>query len=395
MLKLPIDVLQAGMVLAKSIIDERGNVLLRQGVPLSQDYITNLKRRGFASIYISDSDTDDILIEDIISEEVRHTAQTTLSRIFDFARDLAGEFADADTDTLVAAIRDTNVVNALRSHAGFQELEDTVTSILAEIIETEMLTGISQIRSHDDLTYGHSVNVTVTGLMIGKRLYLNRQDLKRLGAGCMLHDIGKIFINPDALHAQEGRIPSPTDIRNLREHPRLGYELLRARNPQAVMTNHVALEHHERQDGRGYPRGLHGSNRIERSQFDRQNILLIAEIAAIADVYDVLSVDKPERPALTPQQIADTMRRMTGAFLNREIVGLFLSMLPTLPTGIDVMVRAGRYTGYKGVVVQANKKQPDRPLVRLLANAKGDRITPIELDLAKDKTATVEAMLHQ
>ena len=395
MLKLPTDVLHPGMVLAKTIVDERGNVLLRQGVPLSQEYITKLKNRGFSSIYIADSDTDDIVVEDTISEEVRHKAQSTLTRVFDFARNLAEEFSDADSETLVEAIRDTSVINALRTHSGFHELEDDVTTILAEIVETDMLAGISQIRSHDDLTYSHSVNVTVTALMIGKRLYLNRRDLKRLGAGCMLHDIGKIFIPPDTLHFKNNQLPSPAEVPNLREHPRLGYELLKARNPHAVMTNHVALEHHERQDGRGYPRGMHGTNKIERSSYDRNNILLIAEIASIADVYDILTIDKPDRPGLTPKQIADTMRYLSGSFLNREIVELFLSMLPTLPTGIDIVVRTGRYVDFKGVVARANPKAPERPRIRLLKNANGDRITPIELDLSKEKTISVEAMLHQ
>jgi HD-GYP domain-containing protein (c-di-GMP phosphodiesterase class II) len=121
--------------------------------------------------------------------------------------------------------------------------------------------------------------------------------------------------------------------------------------------------------------------------------MLISEIAAVADVYDILSAEKPDRPALTPQQIADTMRRLAGTFLNQEITQHFLSMLPVLPVGISILVRNGRYAAYKGVVAQANKKQPDRPLVRLLYNPQGDRIMPIELDLARESTTVVEATL--
>ena len=395
MLKLPIDVLQPDMILAKPIIDERGHVLLRQGVPLTYEYIATLKRRGFSSVYISDGDTNDVVIEDVISDELRYSAQATLARVFDFVQHISADFAKTDDRSIVAAMHDGGVVSALRSHEGFMELEDSVTSILAELVDTNLLAGISQIRSHDDLTFGHSVNVTVTALMIGKRLFLKRHDLKRLGAGCMLHDIGKIFINPTSLYTEDGRVNPQTAGRHLRGHPRLGYELLRARNPEAVMTNHVAFEHHERQDGLGYPRGLRGSNKIERSRSDRKNILLIAEIATVADVYDILSVDRQGRPALAPKQIAETMHRLSDTFLNREIVKIFLSMLPALPTGIDIVVRTGRYAGYKGLVVQANQKQPDRPLIRLLHSPQGDRIVPIEIDLTYDKTITVEATLHQ
>ncbi len=393
MLHLPTGLLQTGMILAKPVVDERGSVLLRQGVLLTDEYIASIKRRGFASVYVDDGDTEDIVIEEVLPDEVRRTAQATLARVFDHARQVATGFAAASSDEVVACLHDTEVVSKLRADEGFKQLQQVVVSIVDELVDTGMLSGIAQIRSHDDVTFGHSIDVTVTAIMIGKRLYLNWSDLKRLGAGCMLHDIGKIFVAPALL--EEDQPLKPVDRSRLREHARLGYELLRSRNPDAVMTNHVALEHHERQDGKGYPRHLHGTNCIERPRFDRENILLIAEIAAVADVYDILSVEKPGRPALTPQQVADTMRRMQGSFLNREIVRHFLSILPLLPAGMDVAVRTGRYTNYRGVVARANNEQPDRPLVRLLYNPQGERIAPIDLDLAHERTATVEAILHR
>ena len=393
MLRLPTNLLQPGMTLAKPIIDEHGTILLRQGVELSGDYILNLERRGFASVYISDGDTNDIIVEDMLSHEVRRNAQGTLSRIFDFVRQVSSDFVKADSNTVVEALRGRQVVSALRGHDGFKRLEDSVKSVLEEIIDTDVLTGISQIRSQDDTVFSHSVDMTVVALMIGKRLHLNREDLKRLGTGCMLHDIGKIFFNQSNEH-QNGTI-SLIELQKLREHPRLGYELLRVRYPGAVMTNHVALEHHERQDGSGYPRGLHGTNRIECSRSDRQNILLIAEIAAVADVYDILSMNRLGTQALTPKQIADTMWRLSGTFLNREVIDLFLSMVPILPTGMDVIVRTGRYVGYRGVVARVNLEQPKRPLVRLLYNPQQERTVPIDLDLARNPDITVEAILPQ
>jgi HD-GYP domain-containing protein (c-di-GMP phosphodiesterase class II) len=177
------------------------------------------------------------------------------------------------------------------------------------------------------------------------------------------------------------------------EHPRLGYELLRTRNPDALMVNHVALEHHERQDGRGYPCGLRGTNKIERATRDPNNIKLIAEITTVADVYDILSAEKLDRPALTPQQIANTMRRLTGTFLNKEITHLFLAMLSSLPKGIGVIFGSGRYAGHKGIVIQDNQRQPKRPLVRLLFDAQGERITPVEVDTAREPMLNIEATL--
>lgn len=391
MLTLSISALQPGMVLAKTIFDEQGQILLRQGVQLTNDYIANLKRRGFVKVYINESNTTDIVIEDVLSEEIRRNAQRALARVFDFVRQVSIDTLSNDTDKTIAAIKTTDVTNNLRGYEGFTQLEESVTSILDELNDIEMLTGISQIQGHDDAIFSHSIEVTVAALMIGKRLHLNREDLKRLGAGCILHDIGKIFVTSKS---NNGNFLTADQKRNLREHPRLGYELLRTRNPNAVMTNHVALQHHERQDGKGYPRGLRGHNTIDRPRSDTKNILLIAEIAAVADVYDTLSANRPGRQLLPPRQVADTMCRLSGTILNREIVQLFLTMLPILPTGMDIVVCSGRYVNYKGVVVRANREQQDQPLVRLLYNPQGDHIVPIDLDLAKEPTITVEAILR-
>lgn len=397
MLRLPIDALEPGMVLAKPVIDPRGSVLLRQGVTLTPDYIEKIRQRGFASIFISDGDTDDVVVEDMLSDDTRRATQSALARLYDFLRHTTADFNTAPTETVVAGLKDSNITNALQNHGGFEKLESRVTVILDELAGVDTLAGIGQIRSHSDVILGHSIDTTVVALMIGKRLHLPPIDLRRLGIGTLLHDIGKIFVDPKVLSSSvdDAQVLTQAVYLRLREHPRFGYELLRGHNPDAVIANHIALEHHERQDGRGYPRRLYGTNTIERPRFDRQNIQLLAEIAAIADVYDTLSTERPGQPALTPTQVIKTIRQLRGTFLNAEIVDIFLKLVPILPTGISVVVRTGRYVGYRGVVVHANKKHPERPLIRLLYNPSHDRIVPIEIDLARDKTTTVEAILHQ
>ncbi|MCL4294709.1 MAG: HD domain-containing protein [Anaerolineae bacterium] len=391
MLRLPTEMLQPGMILAKPVINERGQVLLRHNVPLTPDYINVLKRKGFASVFVKDRDTEDIVAEDVLSQEIRQTAQAALVQVFDFVQQVSADFNQTNGKTVIAGLGDATVTNALRSHDGFKQLEQMVVTILDNLLDTNLLNSITQIRNHNDVLFSHSINVTATALMIGKRLHLNRRDLEQLGAGCMLHDIGKVFLDQTATTGPSTTLAQRHSL--LREHPRLGYELLRTRNPDAVLVNHVALEHHERQDGLGYPRNLRGTNKIDRPMQDAQNIKLIAEIAAVADVYDMLNTHRPNRPALTPPQISDTMRRMTGTFLNREITEHFLSLLTILPVGLGVIVQGGRYVGYKGVIVKVNHKQPYRPLIRLLYNSQGGRILPIELDLARELSMSVEATL--
>jgi HD-GYP domain-containing protein (c-di-GMP phosphodiesterase class II) len=70
--------------------------------------------------------------------------------------------------------------------------------------------------------------------------------------------------------------------------------------------------------------------------------MLVVEIATVADVFVGLSTYTPPRPALTPAQISATMRRMAGTFLNRELVDIFLAMLPILPAGLNIVIKSGQ-----------------------------------------------------
>jgi len=366
--------------LARTLYDAKGNVLLRANVPLTAGYIESLIHRGFPAVYIRDRDTDDVDIPELVSQQVRAEAHATVQQVFTVAR-------QAITDAIGAKERPTGSTgnspsgNGHKGKEQFQQIEDIVKEILRELVSSNMLSGIAEIRSYDDRTFSHSIEVAVTAIMIGKRLYMSESDMIKLGSGCMLHDIGKLFIEQDiykredALNAQE--------YRRLQGHTILGYKFLRSRNPNNVLANHVAFQHHERQDGKGYPRRLRGTNTYRRRpRKTEQFILPLAEIAAVADVYDMLSSDRPEKPSLAPQQVAAIMREMSGTLLNAEIVQHFLSILPMFPVGIGVAVQNGFYQGYRGIVVHSNRRYPDRPIIRLLYDEARERVAPVELDLS-------------
>src|SRR5262249_4815745 len=149
--------------------------------------------------------------------------------------------------------------------------------------------------------------------------------------------------------------------------------------PNDVLVNQVALQHHERQDGHGYPRRLAGNNRVSRPKFGNEGrILLIAEIASVADVYDALASERPYRGALAPEAVGETLQAMAGSYLNSELVEVFLSAVPRFPVGMTVRVASGRLAGASGVVARVNRRALDRPVVRLTRDADG---RPIKVDL--------------
>jgi HD-GYP domain-containing protein (c-di-GMP phosphodiesterase class II) len=205
-------------------------------------------------------------------------------------------------------------------------------------------------------------------------------------------DVGLAMIDPAILNK-----PGPltaTERYAVQTHPQLGHELLRVLQPSEILANTIALQHHERQDGRGYPRGLRGNNRIHVSAFDRDRgeLVHLAEIAAVADVYDALCSNRPQRPALHPEQVVATLGRISGTHLNRAIVEEFLKNVPVYPVGLAVYVYGPNFGPYRGVVARVNRARLDRPVVRVFQNSRGADVTPFEVDLGDAPRLSLRTM---
>jgi HD-GYP domain-containing protein (c-di-GMP phosphodiesterase class II) len=125
-------------------------------------------------------------------------------------------------------------------------------------------------------------------------------------------------------------------------------------------------------------------------------MILLAEIAAVADVYDALASDRPYRPGLAPEKIVGIMQQMRGTHLNAEVLDAFLDVFPHYPVGVDMVVTSGPHEGFRGVVVSTNKAAMDRPRVRLTHDARGQRLDqPVELDLAVETDTTISCELDE
>ncbi len=130
------------------------------------------------------------------------------------------------------------------------------------------------------------------------------------------------------------------------------------------------------------PRGLKGCNTINRQDTANQ-IAIYGEISAVADVYDALSSDRPYRKSLPHDQVVDIIKDSAYAHLNAEIVKEFLNIVPRYPAGSNFEVVSGKYVGFKGVVISMNELSLNNPNIRLLFDARGNRIEPVNVNLEK------------
>jgi putative nucleotidyltransferase with HDIG domain len=383
--------LKHGAVLAKPILNDRGGMLLTAGTELTDRYVRHLLERGTTSVTIEDPDTDGIEVADVISDALRATAVHTVYKVFEAVDSAASHLKGLEPAQIQAHLRSPAFQQRASRLVPLDAVLEVVDEIMSEVMDVDLLTGMAAIKSYDNYTFAHSVEMATAALVVGRKLRLDRGSLKRLARGCLLHDIGKIFVS-DAILNKRGRLTAE-EQRVMQAHPTFGFELLQAVQPNDVLVNHVALQHHERQDGQGYPRGLTGNNRVSRPKFGNEGrILLIAEIAAVADVYDALASERPYRGALAPELVVETLQTMAGTYLNAELLEVFLSAVPLFPVGMTVRVTTGRLRGATGVVASVNRRALDRPVVRLTRDASNRRIK-VDVDLDGREDVAIESVL--
>jgi HD-GYP domain-containing protein (c-di-GMP phosphodiesterase class II) len=380
MRKIPIDQLKPGMTLARTIFNDVGSVLLQRGVILSEAYINALRRRGFVAVFVRDGIADDIQPQEMISQRVRVAVRRHLRAIF-VTLQRYNEECGGSEDCLKSGLGE-------RIAPLIKQLCNDVENIVDEILSTEAISGIISLRSHDNYTFEHSVDVTVSGVLLGRKLHLPLDNLRQLALGCLLHDIGKLLVPQGILNKVEPL--SISELAIIQQHPRLGYDIARhIVPPEQLPACHVVYQHHERQDGTGYPRGLQGGNGISvrrpgQEFVETGRILPIAEIAAVADVYSALASDRPYRPALEPSSIVTCLNKMAGNHLNREMVMHFTSIVPPFPVGSRVVITSGKLKGYSGVVAEVNPAKIHQPVVRIIFDPQRKEIAPFLVDTSQE-----------
>jgi putative nucleotidyltransferase with HDIG domain len=326
-----------GYQLARAVRDARGRVLLAEGVVLTERMLQALRGRGYRSIYVVNPLAPDVVVDDAIQEQTRLQAERTVRE----ALRRTAEGAPLDAGAVTAAV-------------------DAIISDLHR--NPDVIFSLATLRSVDNHTFVHCVNVCVYCLIMARGLGLDRADLQRLGAGAILHDIGKVRYRE--LVERRGPL-TPEEFELVKRHTTDGYEMLRRQPGIDLLSAHVALQHHERLDGSGYPRGLVGDG-----------ILPFARMAAVADVYDAMTADRPYRPASPPHEAMAAIQRMAGPQLDEDLVRQFSRRMAIFPSGSVVRLRDGRIA----VVVAQTQAGPGWPRVRVVADDSLRLVEPYEVN---------------
>jgi len=201
-----------------------------------------------------------------------------------------------------------------------EELVDAVSRLTGSAAalrrtQEEMVRRLATAAEHrDGATGSHVERVGLTCELIGRRLGLDESFLEGIRIASPLHDIGKIAI-PDHVLLKPGALDD-AERSLIEQHAELGHRILTGSESELLdLAASIALTHHERWDGAGYPRGLRG-----------QEIPLEGRIVAVADVYDALTSDRVYRAAFSPGAALEVMRAGRGSQFDPEVLDAFLEL---------------------------------------------------------------------
>lgn len=354
MRRIKIKHLQPNMVVARSVYNGNAHVLAQAGMVLTVDAIKRLDELGIASVYIREQYTPETAEpNDVITEEVRVETIEMVKSSFE------------------------NLQDHLKLN--ISRVKNTVNNIIDELLANDdILVQLTDIRAFDDYLFAHSVNVCVLSIVTGITLHYEKGKLAELGVGALLHDIGKTRVDPEILNKPDDL--TREEFAAVKRHTGYGFDILRNYADLSLLSAHIAFQHHERWDGQGYPRGLIG-----------EAIHEYARIVAVADVYDALLADRPYRPSYTVNQALTILERMSGIYLDPNLVTALVSNIAIYPVGSLVEIS----TGYIALVKAVNKAVPTRPIINIIVDNTGRRLNRShEVDLSKFTTIMIIRALN-
>ncbi len=190
-------------------------------------------------------------------------------------------------------------------------VETTVDFVLDS---SSTIDALLQVMEYDYTTYTHSVNVCALALALARSVGIDDPAaLRALGVGALLHDIGKTKVSESILNKPASLTPDEVFV--VHRHPQWGWDLTHQGNLLDEDSYYPILQHHEREDGSGYPSGI-GSSKIH----------LYGKITAIADAFDAMTTKRAHRPAIEAFKALREMFSQVGAF-DQELLGEFTRML--------------------------------------------------------------------
>jgi len=254
-------------------------VVYEKGSPLTPNLILK-----FSAIPVYKNDKEDSLVS-VVSEEKLKSYNDSLTSVY--SKEIADYLVD-NTKKILHQLENGEIPETSVCEATRDVVLDEISNKIDEV------ESIHQLRIVDDYTFSHGVNVSSICAALAFKFDFNQKDIQDLTLAAFLHDIGKTKIPPEILKKPKPLIPKELDI--MKQHTSFGYDIIKNQMGLGEKIALVALEHQEKYNGSGYPRGIKG-----------KEISLFAQITSIADVYDALVSQRVYKEPMSPSDALKIM----------------------------------------------------------------------------------------
>jgi HD-GYP domain-containing protein (c-di-GMP phosphodiesterase class II) len=242
---------------------------------------------------------------------------------------------------------------ALNGAINTKEARKTVESCLDSILRNpNAMLWMSKVREANEYTAQHSLNVCILVIAFGRQLGFTKDELFSLGMCGLLHDVGKMRI-PEAVLNKPGKLTAK-ELKQVQSHSIIGRNLLMTSTGIGQSVD-VAYSHHERIDGKGYPRGLKGNQISEYTK-----------IISLADSFDAMTADRCYSPAMTPSAAVKEIYKHKGTQFDERLALKFIKTIGLYPPGTVVEL----VNGVLGLVLERSEKYQHLPKVLVLKDKK-------------------------
>lgn len=326
------------VLLAKPVVLSNGYVLVQKGTVISEENAEKLMERGIKEVSIV---ADGFVKKDndgYINEKIRPESKKTTEEYHQFK-----------------LMYDTQVDTAKEKITGFLEGEkvsmDEFYSVTGNILEklnnkSELFSYMIYLKNNEEYTFNHCVNVSLLCNSFAQWCQMNENEKKNLTIAGLLHDIGKILIDPNILN-KRGKLDD-NEYMEIKQHTLKGYNMILDYDlPEEI--KEAALMHHEKIDGTGYPLGLR-DNEIGR----------FARIVSICDIYEAMTAERCYHPRNCPFDVIKDFEEKRFGLLDTRYLLIFLKNVAYNYLGSNVLLSDDTYAK----VVFINNKRYSRPIVK-------------------------------
>jgi len=250
------------------------------------------------------------------------------------------------------------------------DIIDIVEKIVERVMSNDnTLLSLTTTSTPGNYLWVHSVNCCMLAINLGLALGYRRNELVELGFGALLHDVGMVKV---LKIAHEPRELASHEYEKIKRHPIYGNEILRRSEALIESAREITYQHHERINGRGYPRRL-----------EKEEIHEYAQIVSLADVYEALTHPRSYRDEFPPHEAMRMIINGEGGAFSSRILKALINLVTIYPVGSWIELN----TREIGKVVEINKGFPLRPVVSIMFDPDGKRLKEIKSVNLKDHPA--------